>query len=425
MLLAVANQKYQMSKYALDITESTNDGIDLYKFFVSKVGRHPLADESVTFTVKPGVTIIGPNPNVAAIEAGNGWTTINTLKIINRGNIFGRGGTGGRSAYHYKYILGASNASSQVSSSNTRPARPGGSGGTAVNSPIAPCVVDNYGFIAGGGGGGGGLGIYRGDTLRSVGGGGTGGGAPFGKRSPNEGTYSMYLEDTELDAKKFTTWRDIWVNNSATVGNKTDANVFYQHRNNAYLVTAWQGALNLGAEYRTAADSEARCVFMELDKKSAHLNEPYTQYLAFLDGSREYVTAYSQDSILHHPVVTFMSTDGSLDKGGLGGAGLVADGWYSQGNHGQSYPLDIINNPNDPRQPRHTTYGGHGGDIGEAGMSGTNTLYYASSSTSRWTFTDRSKCLWQTPNAPGGPAGLVKSGKVSINNITGGIVKGN
>ena len=418
MLLAVANQKYQMSKYDLDITQSTTDGVDLYKFFVSKVGRHPLVDEIVTFTVIPGVTIIGPTPNSAAIEAGVGWTELNSIKIINRGNIFGRGGQGGRSAYHYKYIPGASAKDSRVSSSNTRPARPGGAGGTAVNSPVAPCVIDNYGYIAGGGGGGGGLGIYRGDSLPSVGGGGTGGGAPYGKRSPNEGTYSMYLEDDEFLAKKYTIWRE-------DQGIHVFKRVLRQHRNGAGFVGAYGGIAPIDASYHTGSDSEARVVFLELGKKSADFYEPFMSYPAFGDNSREYVTGHPDDGFLHYPVVTYMSTDGSLDKGGLGGAGLITDGWWSEGNDGQPYPLNIINNPDDPRQPRHTTYGGHGGDIGEPGTAGTNTLYYASSSTSDWTFTDRSKCTWQTPNAPGGPAGLVKSGKVLINNIGPGITKGN
>lgn len=422
MLLGVSNQKYQIPLSVLDITASTNEGVDLYKFFMLRTGRPPLVNETVTFTVAPGVTIIGPIPDVAAIEAGNGWTALNLIKIINRGNIFGRGGTGGRSAYHYKYVPGASAQDSQVSSTNTRPARPGGTGGTAINSPVAPCFIENYGFIAGGGGGGGGLGIYRGSSLRSIGGGGTGGGAPFGKRSPNEGTYSMYLEDNEFLAKKYTTWKEDWGAPAATrtwVGR-----VLRQHRNSAGVAGTFGGTIPMDTSYHTNSDSESRVVFLELDKKSADFYEPFKDYLAFGDNSREYVTGHPNDGLLHHPVVTYMSTDGSFDKGGLGGAGLIADGWWSEANHGQTYPLDIINNPNDLRQPRHTTYGGSGGAIGEPGTAGTNTLYYASSSTSSWTFTDRSQCVWQTPNAGGGQPGLIKMGNVTINNTASGITKG-
>lgn len=422
MLLGVSNQKYQLPLYNLDIDTSTINGVDLFQLFIARVGRPPLVNEVVTFTVKPGVTVIGPTPQVAAIEAGLGWTEINVINIINRGNIFGRGGKGGRSAYHYKYIPGATAQSSEVSSANTRPAVVGGTGGTAVNSSVAPCFIENYGYIAGGGGGGGGLGIYRGNSLRSIGGGGTGGGAPFGKRSPNESTYSMYLEDNEFLAKKYTTWKEDWAAPAAT--NTWDSRVLRQHRNSAGFASAFGGIIPIDSSYHTNSDSESRVVFLELDKKSADFYEPFKVYLAFGDNSREYVTGHPNDGLLHHPVVTNMSTDGSFDKGGLGGAGLIADGWWSEANHGQSYPLDIINNPNDPRHPKNTTYGGSGGAVGEPGTPGTNKLYYASSSTTVWTFTDRNQCVWQTPNAAGGQAGLIKTGKVTISNTSTGVTKG-
>ncbi len=110
-----------------------------------------------TLLIEPGV-IVSNGINFTTLSTGIFYT----IKIVNRGSIYGVGGVGGRGS------------SGQVGAPCTVPVQSGFTGGPAIftlaNS--VQLIIDNYGILAGGGGGGGGGGRTQ---LGQYGGGGGGG----------------------------------------------------------------------------------------------------------------------------------------------------------------------------------------------------------------------------------------------------------
>lgn len=131
----------------------------------------------ITFIVPSGrhirSTTGGP-----ALTTGSFPTNIVTLKLIVRGRVQGRGGTGGRG--------GTQNGFSQ--------AQPGAPGGIALQATVALDIEMQAGEIWGGGGGGGGAATRGGWTFNTRGGGGGGGagnapgGGGFGPDQAAEGS---------------------------------------------------------------------------------------------------------------------------------------------------------------------------------------------------------------------------------------------
>ena len=91
----------------------------------------------VTVTINSGV-YVGSASTIENALSVSGFTSGDTVSIVNNGNIFGCGGAGGR----------GQNLGNQVSSVNN-----GGAGGDALSISY-PTTIQNNGILAGGGGGG-------------------------------------------------------------------------------------------------------------------------------------------------------------------------------------------------------------------------------------------------------------------------------
>jgi hypothetical protein len=104
----------------------------------------------VTLTINSGVVVGSVATIYPALDTGTGWTSGDTVKIINNGYIVGCGGIGGNAG-------------------NSTNGSPGNSGGTALQFQYATSITNNGVIGGGGGGGGGGVNGY------ATGGGGGGG----------------------------------------------------------------------------------------------------------------------------------------------------------------------------------------------------------------------------------------------------------
>lgn len=222
-----------LSKTTITVSESSNNGLNLYDYYRRKLNKAPSSNESVEFIVLSTVTIIGATPDVAAVIPGAGWSSGNKLTLINHGSIIGRGGVGGKSMdIDFVRMMAVDGLSynpnitiSMATNPNYRYAKaadyiidpkPGGAGGDGISGNI---TVYNYGTIAGGGGGGGGAGGYVplptttyptiplgyivSSTLFTPSGNGCGGGAPFGKATLNSSTIEGLSEIVGHDLSQY------------------------------------------------------------------------------------------------------------------------------------------------------------------------------------------------------------------------------
>lgn len=147
--------------------------INIWNFFVQKLGREPFVGENVKIIVDQMVTIVAntTDPTDAAITVDARWQHMN-ITIDNYGSIMGRGGNG-RGGVDF------------AGSTTGQTAHPNGlAGGTAILTGWGSLVVNNYNLVTGGGGGGGSGGSpherspYAASKYPSGAGG--GGGTPFG-----------------------------------------------------------------------------------------------------------------------------------------------------------------------------------------------------------------------------------------------------
>lgn len=324
-LLAVMNQKHHSIESIITISSSTNDGVDLYSYFVTKIGRPPVKNERVTFLVPAGVDIVAQSTTTFAINSGTGWLATNKVTIENRGRILGRGGSGGLSARMdiekiMKLDAPIINGDSTLTSNPnpwrhlvvdlTLPATPGGDGGDAIsNVSIIPIDVINYGLIAGGGGGGGGAGAhamnpsYTAPTLNINGnisrvysmlfnptGPGCGGGAPYGKASFNNDTEEWYKDKFGIDIKKnqpTVSGNDIILYSALTADVYTGKFTYpvstpKLYKNNIYAIkTITRDKTRTTAKHKnTAADHNAPYV-VEFPYQSFNMSGAYTKNLYF------------------------------------------------------------------------------------------------------------------------------------------------
>lgn len=158
---------------------SVNSNVSVYNVFTQAQlcgGINLLIPQSFTVTIATGIDV--GNFVVGNIVSGS------SVKIVNRGRIFGAGGAGGAAGptsqsccdvdgYPTGYTISAGS--------------PGSAGGHAITLKTGIAAsIDNYGFIYGGGGGGGGS-YSVGPTN---GGGGGGAGYPAGPGGPGVGAGS-------------------------------------------------------------------------------------------------------------------------------------------------------------------------------------------------------------------------------------------
>ena len=157
------------------ITIHISADIDSINFY-DKYGKNYPNTKKFVLIINSGVTIKGGLRNVGIGYIGVPCIDFATMpgnasiKIVNNGNLYGIGGSGGAGATGDGFAHG-------ICFNETMEAFTGGTGGNAISTKSGLKIsIDNYGIIAGGAGGGGG----GGRTAVGQFGGGGGGGASFG-----------------------------------------------------------------------------------------------------------------------------------------------------------------------------------------------------------------------------------------------------
>lgn len=390
----------------MHISQSTTNGIDLAEYYKAQSGGYPSADDTVRFIVDEGVDIIAPDTETGAIIEGNNWPVGATPIIENHGRILGRGGNGGRSAYQFKAWAENGDMIYATNKSVYRTPQKGGNGGTSIKSLTRAIIVENHSVIAGGGGGGGGLGAYRtaGDYNFVVGGGGTGGGAPFGERSPNETTYTMYLQDKAVTDKKLPMPDD----------GKFYYALFQRKEGSVANAQGTEGDYYYDSSYTAASSDETRAIYVEAvvgqNKRATGNFEQYR--IGGGTGLPYNQTAFNVSHILN------MSQDAKLNTAGVGGTNIspsVASGWAA------SARVGLYAEGYDPNVNK----GGDGGGLGENGQDGIfEDVFYHSGDGEEVVKTTTDNTSWYIPPATGGLAGYIKEGSVTITNYSNGVTKG-
>lgn len=380
----------------MHISQSTTNGIDLAEYYKLQSGSYPSSDDIVRFIVDEGVDIIAPNTATPALIEGANWPVTAKPIVENHGRILGRGGDGGRSAYKRKFWGSDGNILSTTKSLMRLP-EAGGNGGTAVKSLTAAIFVENHNIVAGGGGGGGGLGAYKtgGSTGYVIGGGGTGGGAPFGQRSPNESTYTMYLQDAAVTDLKLPLpesgfYAILFQRVAGSVANASGSSADY----------------NYPPEYTASDIEETRAINVEISTTSTSSRAP--------SGFSRYKIAHTAGYALNNALQLKMSQSATLDSKGFGGSNLAASVTDSSSATTTPYPEG-----DDPTLTR----GGDGGGFGESGQSGYFDKLYLYTG-DQAVNASPSDMEWYIPSASGGLAGYIKEGNVTITNYSNGVTKG-
>lgn len=177
----------------VEINQSRTSTLNLFDYFVSKVGRQPKVDENIKFIITSGTTLIGTltdydlsTTNSALYIRKTDFLNSNTITIDNYGIVTGRGGDGrSRVTSDISPLGGRAYIVPDVGLI--------AGGDSIVNESTIPLVVNNYGTVCGGGGGGGAIGqgsystaaIYTEfkptDWFVNLTHGPGGGGAPYGK----------------------------------------------------------------------------------------------------------------------------------------------------------------------------------------------------------------------------------------------------
>lgn len=148
----------------LTLSSNTNN----YNIYSNRGGSYTAGTSDIILTINSGVNVGSTSTASYSLDTGSGWSSGDTIAIINNGAVRGRGGNGGAG--------GAANAPNSATAGGN-----GSTGGPAFRAQFAVSITNN-GIFAGGGGGGGGCGghiSYIGKTneYESRGGGGGGGGA--------------------------------------------------------------------------------------------------------------------------------------------------------------------------------------------------------------------------------------------------------
>jgi hypothetical protein len=141
------------NRVAINLIISSNT--QNYNIFANKGLTYIPGKSDVTVTINSGVVVGSALTSSFAMDTGTGWTSGDTINIVNNGTIVGAGGNGGNAP------AGGTNASGTD----------GAGGGTALRLLYATSIQNNNIIGGGGGGGAGGSTGYYGY------GGGGGGGA--------------------------------------------------------------------------------------------------------------------------------------------------------------------------------------------------------------------------------------------------------
>ena len=80
MLLAMSNQGRARTPIPVEVKDYFN-GINLWDFFIEKVGRAPRTGESVQLTIPKGTRIFGASGGGTAITIDNRWGTTSSVSI--------------------------------------------------------------------------------------------------------------------------------------------------------------------------------------------------------------------------------------------------------------------------------------------------------------------------------------------------------
>ena len=120
---------------AVTINLTIASNVNNYNIFANKGGTYNAGKTTLTLTINAGKSVTDGSGAGYGLTTGSGWTSGDTIAIVNNGFIAGRGGSGGsRGAAH------------------TRVGGSTGGIGMTMNWPVT--VTNASGYIFGGGGGG-------------------------------------------------------------------------------------------------------------------------------------------------------------------------------------------------------------------------------------------------------------------------------
>lgn len=411
-----------------------------------------------------------------------------TITVLNKGTITGRGGKGGTGAYIYRRdgLTSRSHMPHDTVTGKIN-STAGGNGGIAIkNLSNTRLIVNNAGHIYGGGGGGGGGGAYAlgfaifsqkvaNTTYLSLspdgyrimamfgGGGAGGGGAPYGDEGLT--TFSLpWLADKYPEVKTDVQMLLAKVESlessdrllRSTIGVRSNGlvNIRVAPPHNFYPGNpdisnrSYSGFENIAdILYNKLKVSKNRYFQAGLNISDAKQREyrPYlprydTQYESrYLDDKYHFYhpaqssnwTGSGDSNIAGYPLVAQPKQQpGTRHNGGVGGAlyestlrdgssDMQFGGWKRDSSTGLMREL---------RDSKDSFCGGSGGNPGEDGGDGIlDRIYYRGGEGGnkyRYFTLDHTTRMDTLPPAPGGKAGYVKQGNVTINNIDGGITKG-
>ena len=215
-----------------------------YNLFANKGGTYIAGFSDVILTINTGIQLRGSSSGTPAFDTGTGWTTGDTLKIINSGAIAGAGGIGG---------IGGNFANpGNGSGGGGSPGGTGGTGGTGIALHFNLSIYNGTGFVyagSGGGGGGGGDNGYA-NGYKGVNGsvGGTLGaaGGTGGSGSNGSGT-AGYANGTGGEGAKGEWWsfQGIGLGPSTTGLGGVGGSVGYYMQKNGFTLTWLSGAANV------------------------------------------------------------------------------------------------------------------------------------------------------------------------------------
>lgn len=462
--------------------------LDLFKHFELAMKRPPRAGEKVIFTTSSNTEITSAVVTSPALSVSKSWPAgSGEITVINTGIITGLGGTGGTGAAIFRRdSLITRNHIPHDAVTGKIASTAGGDGGTAiVNESSIPMFVKNSGQIYGGGGGGGGGGAYmlgfaifsktNADTVyqslspdgyrimaQGAGGGGGGGGAPYGDAGlttlsldwlaekyvqVRPEVTKLYNQIESLENSDRLVRHAVFFNPNGAVRiavappqNFYSSNIDISNRR----YTGYQTLIDV--IYKSLGINTNRNVLLYLNISEAK-RAKYRSYLPtydsyydsdYIDGSyRFYRPAQtvnytgSGDSntagmALSAQVVQQSAT---LTSGGFGGAdwdNAIQD--YSADNAFGGWKRNSAGKLYLVRDSRSSIAGGNGGNRGEDGKPGIlNRIYYrGGQSGNSYTYFTRDHITRMDVLEPavGGKAGYLKSGNVTITNLSGGITKG-
>lgn len=136
--IGMGNLRGKSNRVTVNLTISSDTAN--YNIYNNRGGSYNAGKTDIVLTINSGVTVYSTSTGSPALTTGTGWTSGDTITIVNSGTILGKGGTGGQGGYGTSYGQNGN---------------PGLSGGVGFQAQYA-CSVNNLNRISGGGGGGGG-----------------------------------------------------------------------------------------------------------------------------------------------------------------------------------------------------------------------------------------------------------------------------